>query len=175
MPERFLPDEPFPPYSYVPGKFPHPIRDPSGYSYGKEDPSTDVPDSIAWQECRVYLRGIDLFNAGYYWEAHEAWEQAWHACGRTGRDADFFKGLIKLAAAGVKAREANTAGAVRHARRAHQLLNGVAEALAIDETSVRHFGLNLVEVVTFAGNLVKDSTVLLPSGPAFSLMPTAET
>jgi hypothetical protein len=52
---------------------------------------------------RAYLRGIDLFNFGYWWESHEAWEGLWRACGRRGPAADFLKGLIKLAAAGVKA------------------------------------------------------------------------
>ena len=69
-----LPGEPLPPYSYVPGKFPHPIRDPQGHSFG------EVPDAVVnldpqqWRECRPYLRGIDLFNHGFYWEAHESWE-----------------------------------------------------------------------------------------------------
>ena len=49
----------------------------------------------------------DLLNHGFYWEAHEAWETLWHAAGRKGEIADFLKGLIKLAAAAVKAREGN--------------------------------------------------------------------
>src|SRR4051794_23916492 len=31
---RLLPDEPLPPYSFVPGRFPHPVRDPAGHSFG---------------------------------------------------------------------------------------------------------------------------------------------
>ncbi|TGQ49534.1 DUF309 domain-containing protein, partial [Mesorhizobium sp. M1C.F.Ca.ET.210.01.1.1] len=27
----------------------------------------------------MFRWGIDLFNHGYYWEAHEAWEPLWHA------------------------------------------------------------------------------------------------
>ena len=41
--------------------------------------------------------------------------------GRTGKVADILKGLIKLAAAGVKAREGKPAGVRRHARRAEEL------------------------------------------------------
>ena len=33
-----------------------------------------------------------LFNAGYYWEAHEVWEGLWHAYGRRGATADVLKG-----------------------------------------------------------------------------------
>ena len=66
----------------------------------------------------VKLFLIELFNAGYYWEAHEAWEGLWHAHGRRGATADLIKGLIKLAAAGVKVRERRPRGVITHSRRA---------------------------------------------------------
>lgn len=47
----------------------------------------------------MYLRGIDLFNHGFYWESHEAWEAVWISAGRRGSVADFLKALIKVAAA----------------------------------------------------------------------------
>jgi predicted metal-dependent hydrolase len=47
---------------------------------------------------RVSLeRGIELFNRGLYWEAHEAWEEAWTP-DRHGPDRGFYKGLIQVAA-----------------------------------------------------------------------------
>jgi predicted metal-dependent hydrolase len=69
---------------------------------------------------------LDLFNHGYYWEAHEVWESLWHACGRSGQTADFLKGLIKLAAAGVKHREGVPKGVKSHAGRAMELFRGIA-------------------------------------------------
>jgi predicted metal-dependent hydrolase len=42
-------------------------------------------------------RGIDLFNSGRYWDAHEAWELEWMP-DRQGPDAGFYKGLIQVAA-----------------------------------------------------------------------------
>src|ERR1700730_3987766 len=42
-------------------------------------------------------RGIDLFNSGRYWDAHEAWE-AEAMPDRKGPDTGFFKGLIQVAA-----------------------------------------------------------------------------
>ena len=42
-------------------------------------------------------RGIELFNDGRYWEAHEAWEEAWTP-DRRGPDSGFYKGLIQIAA-----------------------------------------------------------------------------
>lgn len=47
------------------------------------------------------LPGARLFNAGEYWEAHEAWEVPWQAARAAGdqREADYVQGLILLAAA----------------------------------------------------------------------------
>src|SRR5271167_2580644 len=33
---RWLPQKSFPPYAYLPGKKPHPLRDPTGHSYHVE-------------------------------------------------------------------------------------------------------------------------------------------
>ncbi|MBA4020028.1 MAG: DUF309 domain-containing protein [Pirellula sp.] len=67
--------------------------------------------------------GVDLFHAGYYWEAHETWEALWHAVGHHGPIADLLKGLIKLAAGGVKVLERVPNGVTRHCRRAAELLD----------------------------------------------------
>jgi hypothetical protein len=129
---RLVPDEPFPPYAFVPGRHPHPTADPTGHSFGIEPvvPPTINPDR--WQECRPYLYGIDLFNGRFYWESHVAWESLWIACGRKGMVADFLKGLIKLAAAGVKAAEGRPGGVISHSGRAAELWRGVTASLPTD-------------------------------------------
>jgi len=111
-----------PPYSYVPGQHPHPISDPAGHSHGHSPERAAPLDDAQWRTNEVWLWAIDLFNHGFYWEAHEAWEGLWHAAGRRGPAADFLKGLIKLAAAGVKAHEGRPEGVKLHAARAAQLL-----------------------------------------------------
>ena len=50
----------------------------------------------------AWAEGARLFNAGEYWEAHEAWEPLWLAAG--GLDKRFYGGVILLAAALHKAR-----------------------------------------------------------------------
>ncbi len=40
--------------------------------------------------------GIDLYNAGHYWNAHEAWEEVWLESERGVRN--FYQGLIQVAA-----------------------------------------------------------------------------
>jgi hypothetical protein len=41
--------------------------------------------------------GIDLYNAGHYWNAHEAWEEVWLESERGLRG--FYQGLIQVSAA----------------------------------------------------------------------------
>jgi uncharacterized protein len=53
--------------------------------------------------------GVDLFNRGLYWEAHEAWETAWMP-DRRGPDAGFYKGLIQVAAGCLHYRRRNRRG-----------------------------------------------------------------
>lgn len=129
---RFAPGVSLPPYTYVPGRTPHPISDPAGHSFGKKAEAAAPIDDSRWSQSTAYLHAVDLFNRGYYWEAHEAWESLWHACGRRGPIADLLKGLIKLAAAGVKVREGRPSGVESHARRAAELFRAAAaEAVTI--------------------------------------------
>lgn len=76
----------------------------------------------------MFLWGIDLFNHGYYWEAHEAWEGLWQVADRGAPLRMLFKGLILLSAAGVKIREGKHAAALRHAGRAAALLRRLMNA-----------------------------------------------
>ena len=98
---------------YVPGLQPHPTRDRAGHSYRGAaraqrhppwDPGHGVPPAD-------WLIGVDLFNAFYFWEAHEAWEGPWSAQPRDGRPAQMLQGLIQIAAAMVKVRLGSAAGA----------------------------------------------------------------
>ncbi|WP_245266715.1 DUF309 domain-containing protein [Mesorhizobium sp. LNHC252B00] len=120
---RLLPDKSFPSYAYLPGKYPHPVRDPLGHSYRTDPVTVAVGEEL---ESDVFRWGIDLFNHGYYWEAHEAWEALWHAAKQSAQHRLFFKGLILLAAAGVKIREGKRGAVARHAGRAAALFRQIA-------------------------------------------------
>jgi hypothetical protein len=122
---RYAPHRSLPPYAYVPGHgLPHPINDPAGHLHGMQhEELAVVPDSFATDP--EWLYAIDLFNSGYYWEAHEGWEQFWNALGRTTPEARQVQGLIHLAAAAVKIREGKPEGVARHTRRARELLGDV--------------------------------------------------
>ncbi len=156
-------DRPLPPYTHIPGVTPHPISDPAGHSYGLH-PSIAVDTAAAdapliWEnliEHPEFQWAVTLFNAGYYWESHEAWESLWHQAGRTGLLADYLKGLIKLAAAGVKLREHNLAGFERHARRAQELLM---------ESRMSSFDGEIPRVSIFARKLSSLATHLVRQPP----------
>lgn len=61
-----------------------------------------------------YLLGWRLFQAGYPWEAHEAWEAVWRGLPESSPGRVLLRALIRLAAAGVKARQRNRAGVAHH-------------------------------------------------------------
>lgn len=149
MPEpRYAPDISLPPYSYVPGhERPHPVNDPGGHLYAARDSAHELPITPSQlstlpddptsrhralaaivAENSQWLYALDLFNAGFYWEAHEAWESFWNAFGRTTPEAQFIQGLIHLAAACVKVREGKPAGVSRHTKRARELLGELEAA-----------------------------------------------
>jgi hypothetical protein len=121
---RLLSERPLPPYAYLPGRFPHPVRDPRGHSY---QPASGSP-SMGAADPNAFMWGMDLFNHGYYWEAHEAWEALWRTTGRETAERNLLQGLILLAAMGVKLRECKLEAARRHGKRAASFLGQVAGA-----------------------------------------------
>lgn len=165
-PPRYAPSRPLPPYSYVPGHgLPHPVSDRAGHRHVAEDGAWEPPLSpgpipapptepagrrralaAALAANPGWLHAVDLFNEGFYWEAHEAWEGFWHALGRTTPEARFIQGLIHLAAACVKVREGRAAGVGSHARRARQLVGEPGAAPVGDALSLARDSLDEVLV-----------------------------
>ena len=149
MTPRLVPDVALPPYAFVPGQAPHPQSDPAGHRYGADLPAPEPLDPARWRDSLHYVLGIDLFNHGYPWEAHERWEALWHVHGRRGLIADFLKALIQLAAAEVKAREGRPDGVRTHAARAAELAAGVRQRAG----AAVFAGLGLDALVAAAGRL----------------------
>jgi predicted metal-dependent hydrolase len=82
-------------------------------------------------------RGLELFNAGRYWEAHEAWEEAWTP-DRQGPDRGFYKGLIQVAAGCLHYARRNRRGTVNKWRSGAGYLRCYLP---------RHHGVELVPLV----------------------------
>lgn len=56
-----------------------------------------------------YLKGIELFNNEDFFEAHEVWEDLWHAT--QGEARDFIQGLIQVTSSFHHLRNGNMRGA----------------------------------------------------------------
>lgn len=110
---RRLTDRPLPAYRHVPGRTPHPTRDPDGHSYRQDEPELPSLNTHPWARCGHYLYGIDLFNEGYWWECHEVMEALWHAAGIGTPAGHVLQVVIQCAAAHLKTRTGQLAGARR--------------------------------------------------------------
>lgn len=170
---RLVPDQPFPPYAYIPGRTPHPTRDPDGHSYGAKAANPKAPDPENWRDCREYLYGLDLFNHGFYWEAHEAWEELWVACSRSGLTATYLKALINLAAAGMKASWGSMRGMRANAENAMRLFDSAARQF--ESRGTRFMGLDVRALADSAARVANARTIAetaadSASSPTFDLL-----
>ncbi len=96
--KRYLPEIPFPPYAFLPGQHPHPRNHPRGHSHGNAESRGGLPES-QWTENQAFLHGVDLYNFGYFWEAHEVWEGLWRASSDNPERTHIYKALIQWSAA----------------------------------------------------------------------------
>jgi predicted metal-dependent hydrolase len=78
-----------------------------------------------WRENELYLFGVDLFNDGYWWEAHAAWEALWQTTERSEATARFLQGLIQITAALVQDRAGRAVGARRLASKGVAKVRGL--------------------------------------------------
>ena len=143
---RFGPDWLLPPYAHLPGHTPHPLRDTGGHGHGLPDDAFRAVAPDDWRTCPAFLHGIDLFNVGYPWEAHEVWEDLWRLYPPESASATILQTLIKLAACAVKARLGNVNGVDRHRAKALRHLTKLARTHDL-------FGLAVEDLYGFAAAL----------------------
>ena len=82
---------------------------------------------------QAFRQGIDEFNRGYFFEAHDLWEELWREM--SGPRAQFLQGLIQVAVALHHLRNGNLAGAQRLLAAGMEKLSGPVpeqEPLAVD-------------------------------------------
>ena len=135
---RYLPGRAFPPYAFLPGRDPHPTRDPRGHSFGAAGERPPFLPPERWRESTPYLWGADLYNNGFLWEAHEAWEDLWHVSKPDRVLALYLQGLIQCAAAWLKIPMEQPRGVERLSALALEKLDEVARAFGD-----RYMGLDL--------------------------------
>ncbi len=86
------------------------------------------PEQTALVNDADYREGIDLFNCGEFWHAHEAWETRWLRS--SGRPRQFIQGLIQVAAALVHWQRGNHRGLLRNWHKAQIKLSAVPSPYA---------------------------------------------
>ncbi len=135
---RHCPQYPFPDYRYIPGK---------GL---KDEHRRDLPifksqklDSCHWTSNEAYLYGIDLFNHGFLFEAHEIWEELWFVCGTQSSEGQFLKSLIQLAAAQLKFNLNEPRPATRLMESAKKIL----EKISNEQSETLYMGLSLTNLI----------------------------
>jgi hypothetical protein len=153
-PFRYLPTSAFPPYAFLPGLHLHPNAE-GGYRFQVVDPKPARIELGAPSTSEALRFAIDLFNHEFYWESHVYAEALWNAHERTGSVAGFLKVLIKLAAAGVKAKLGEMNSARLHLNRAREQL------LQLQETEGTLFlGFSLEHLIFEIEKTERDSVAL---------------
>ncbi len=140
--ERYAPARPLPPYAYLPGgPLPHPTSHPDGHSFSSapETPA-EYLEPRRWRENDDYLFGVDLYNHGYLWEAHEVWEGLWHRAKHDPVQADLLQGLIQCAAAALKVPMEQPGGLAKLSRVGTERLERVAREGGPDYMGLDLFG-----------------------------------
>lgn len=134
----------FPAYRYVPAKSPHPEIHPEGHSFNKPEEKITYLSAEKWNQNNTYLYGVDLFNHGYWWEAHEAWEKVWLTTKKFDLEGLFLQGLIQYSAALLKLFSGSRQGFDNLYREGEKKIRWVIEELS--KKNRNHFmGLNIPE------------------------------
>lgn len=160
-PPRYT-QKPFQPYRYVPGLHPHPVAHPQGHSYhpaGQHPPAEPWVAPEKWLESNDYLYGVDLYNNGYWWEAHEAWEGLWQQTDKAGKQGRFLQGLIQIGAAHLKKHLGHKDGVDRLLARAFEHLAASRAGLAPNDT---YMGLRLNDFVVRARDYFENPNTTYP-------------
>lgn len=84
-----------------------------------------MPDDV---DHALFATSVEHFNAGRYYEAHEAWEDDWRHRAFRAEDWHFYKGLICLAVALHHRGNGNERGSMLLLRRALDSMDAVAYA-----------------------------------------------
>ncbi|WP_052600826.1 DUF309 domain-containing protein [Bacteriovorax sp. Seq25_V] len=115
---------PFPSYRFIPGRFPHPLKE-GGHMEFSGEPESKPLTETNYKVHEYYLFSIDLLNEEYFWEAHAYLEAIWNANGRQGDMAKLCQALIKIGAAGVKFKLQSIPASIGHLQRAIEILKQI--------------------------------------------------
>ena len=147
-----LPDE-----AYIPGQTPRPETSPA---FDAAAAAPTPTDDTFWAANHTYLYGIALYDACFFWEAHEVWEPVWMNAKPNSPERALMQGLIQLANACLKLRMGRD-------RAAHRLIDMAARHFrSIGPASV--MGLEPAQLDAVTCRFAKGSPLHLSSRPEIS-------
>ncbi len=149
---RYSP-RPLPAAAFIPGVSPRADRP----ATAPARPTAVDLDALAAHDDFRY--GVDLFNHGFPWEAHEAWEPLWFAAPRERPERALLQGLIHAAAAVVKAR----AGADDAAR---GLVDSACAYLGRTATTILDVSDFIAALRTWANAPMRPAPAIMLASPA---------
>lgn len=113
------------------------------------------------------VRFVELLNAGRYWHAHEALEEAWRA-----NRSDFYHGLIIYASAFVHARRGNPRGVILQLEKVPRYLARYPDSyLGLSVREILEHGEQTRDQVKHAGMPEADALRALIRWPVLRLDP----
>jgi hypothetical protein len=138
-----VPDWPLPTTRFVPGLHPHPFRHPDGHMFvdGQAPQAPVWSGDVHWQEDRLWLRGLDLFDQRFFWECHELFEGIWHQAVPGSEIHALCQGLIQASAFVLKIHMGHKKAAAALFMAAQSKLEGVPnqEEEVIRGVRIAHF------------------------------------
>jgi len=165
----YAPETPLPAVAYVPGRTArpgaaaHPAPHAAAVPASERSASGRTGDRAPLAASPAFRHGVDLFNHGFYWEAHEAWEELWLPLPRDGVESALLQGLIQAAAALLKLRTGARSpaatiwerGRARLVQVAERSPHGVALGVPIDAV------ISALDVATKRGALPEPPPLIL--------------
>ncbi len=124
-----------------------------------------ISDDVHGDDRDPFDRGVVLFNAGQWFDAHEAWEDLWHMA--TGRHRETLQGLIQLAVTMEHMRRGNPRGVINVFDASTRHLAGAPELF---------MGIELARLQREVGELVRQvrampEACLRPGAPRGQVLP----
>lgn len=118
---RYCPEKELPPYSFIPGENPHPLKAGGFWETQGEPHCQKIPEDDPLRN-RDFAYAIDLYNFKFYWESHVYFEALWNAHQRSGDIAQLLKAIIIDAAGMVKTNKNQQGPAKTHFDRSMEIL-----------------------------------------------------
>ena len=121
--------------AHVPGLTPRPRASPA---FDAAAAAPAVTNPARWRENAAHLYGLRLYDAGFFWEAHEVLEPVWAGAAPNSRARALVQGLIQLANACLKLRMERPRAAERlaHIAADHLAGAGSGEVMGIDAAAL---------------------------------------